>query len=345
MPSSAVAKDWSELFELDPAQPLPFAINRVETRDFDQFANVLASWNTSIDQITSGSFHGSVCLASAGGCQYFHLTMNQSLEIKGRDDVGGFLFLPIHDGNFRSRHRTHGLEKGTLGILIPEQRINHFSAPNSQTSGFKVPGPLVESIGRLYGHDNAVQIFRNQALIGIGEEKTRQLHCELTEELNHLAGSPATRAPTNLLRMTAELIRDLLDATLERKEFFELDARRALFFRVIDMIKSRLNERITIQPICDEVDISRRTLINLFQDMIRMTPMRYTRALRFNQIRRDLKQVADKSAVIHDIARNWGIEYSGVFAAEYKKHFGELPSATAHRFCTDQSQTNQKATR
>jgi AraC family ethanolamine operon transcriptional activator len=61
------------------------------------------------------------------------------------------------------------------------------------------------------------------------------------------------------------------------------------------------------------------------------TPIKYLRSLRLNSVRRALRQAAP-GVTIQDIASHWGFWHLSQFAQDYKKLFGELPSATLDVF-------------
>lgn len=109
----------------------------------------------------------------------------------------------------------------------------------------------------------------------------------------------------------------------------EMDARRILFHKAVAIMNDGLERAFNLSEICTRLDISVRSLNNLFQDFANQSPKRYSRALRLNQIRRELKKEEPRS--INEIVCGFGIEYSGEFASLYRNHFGELPSETAKK--------------
>jgi AraC-like DNA-binding protein len=73
------------------------------------------------------------------------------------------------------------------------------------------------------------------------------------------------------------------------------------------------------------------------QDLLRATgaserfgvsPKAYLQSLRLNAARKELKNSDPLSAKVADVANQWGFWHMGQFAADYRRHFGELPSET-----------------
>ena len=94
-----------------------------------------------------------------------------------------------------------------------------------------------------------------------------------------------------------------------------------------EIINQNTAEPITIESLCLEVGVSRRTLQYCFQEALGINPVAFLRAQRLNGVRRMLKEVHS----VTDAATAWGFWHFGHFSQEYKKLFGELPSQTMRR--------------
>ncbi len=99
------------------------------------------------------------------------------------------------------------------------------------------------------------------------------------------------------------------------------------------------DEVSSVADVCSALNVSRRSLQYAFQDVLGMNPVAYLRALRLNGVRRELKAAKQGTAVL-DVAAHWGFWHPSHFSADYKRMFGELPSATLRR-CV-QSSLNRK---
>jgi AraC-like DNA-binding protein len=103
------------------------------------------------------------------------------------------------------------------------------------------------------------------------------------------------------------------------------DARRA-----IDFIEANIAEPITLPDIVAASGVAGRTLLKHFHDFHGASPMRYLRDARFAKARDALCR-ADPDANVGDIAATWGFQHQSRFAVEYRRRFGESPSATLRR--------------
>lgn len=97
--------------------------------------------------------------------------------------------------------------------------------------------------------------------------------------------------------------------------------------RAEEYIRSHAAEMLTLEQISDVVGCSVRTLTDGFRKARGTTPMSFLRQVRLEGARDDLRRGAAPGCV-SDIALRWGFTHLGRFAADYRRHFGESPSAT-----------------
>ncbi|MGB5162382.1 MAG: helix-turn-helix domain-containing protein [Thermoanaerobaculia bacterium] len=96
------------------------------------------------------------------------------------------------------------------------------------------------------------------------------------------------------------------------------------------LIAEALDEHLTVQEICDSVGVSERTLRYAFQEQLGVSPKRYLQSVRLNRVRREIR-TSPPDVKIADVANRWGFWHMGQFAADYRRHFDELPSETLRR--------------
>ena len=142
----------------------------------------------------------------------------------------------------------------------------------------------------------------------------------------------------NRLAMHAQTLRQLRDeiqiewiealpAQVDTRGLDTLQRRKRLVDQACELMLARSDEPLSILEVCSQVGISRRKLNYCFHDVLGTTPVKYLRAVRLNGVRRDLKRAAPAQTV-QDIATRWGFWHLSQFAQDYRRLFGELPSAT-----------------
>ncbi len=102
------------------------------------------------------------------------------------------------------------------------------------------------------------------------------------------------------------------------------DVRRAMEF-----IRAHAAEPITLGDLVRASGVAGRTLLKHFRDLHGVSPMRYVRNHRLHCAREQL--LGPDPGTVSEIALRWGFAHLGRFAIEYRKRFGESPSATRAR--------------
>jgi AraC-like DNA-binding protein len=97
--------------------------------------------------------------------------------------------------------------------------------------------------------------------------------------------------------------------------------------RALRWLRSHLAEPVRLERLADVGGVRPRTLETHFKLFLGTTPLGWVRRMRLTRARRQLLQ-SGRSATVTDVAMANGFNQLGRFAAQYRKAFGELPSAT-----------------
>jgi AraC family ethanolamine operon transcriptional activator len=95
-----------------------------------------------------------------------------------------------------------------------------------------------------------------------------------------------------------------------------------------------MSERLdfpSVMDLCEQLQVSRRTVQNSFRSVTGTTPLNYLRSVRLNGVRRSLISTPPSKLLIGDAAARWGFFHMSHFATDYLELFGELPSHTKRR--------------
>jgi AraC-like DNA-binding protein len=96
--------------------------------------------------------------------------------------------------------------------------------------------------------------------------------------------------------------------------------------RAVDYIHANLEAPISLEDLVSVSGVPGRTLREHFNHFKGMAPMAYLRRARYAEARNDLLRRDGRT--VTEIARSWGFEHMGRFAAGYRRLFGEAPSKT-----------------
>ena len=106
--------------------------------------------------------------------------------------------------------------------------------------------------------------------------------------------------------------------------------RSAAMSRAIEILKDINQFPINIEALCTMVGASWATLQRAFAEEFGVSPSSYIKSRRLSAVQSELIKNGPK-VVISDVANRWGFWHMGSFASDYRKQFGELPSATLSR--------------
>ena len=98
--------------------------------------------------------------------------------------------------------------------------------------------------------------------------------------------------------------------------------------RAVEWISAYLKDPITRADLCDVAGLNARTLTRAFARKYGVSPIAFVRARRLDAIHRLLLAAEPGEVSVTKIAFDYGFSQLGRFAADYRRAFGELPSAT-----------------
>ena len=97
--------------------------------------------------------------------------------------------------------------------------------------------------------------------------------------------------------------------------------------RALEYIQDNPRAQYSVEQLCCYSACSLSTLERAFRDHFGVSPKQYLIALRLNGVRKNLLN-PEESRGVGDVATEWGFWHLSKFASDYKRMFGELPSAT-----------------
>ena len=103
--------------------------------------------------------------------------------------------------------------------------------------------------------------------------------------------------------------------------------RAAVLKRALLLIDDPGQTPLSVAEMCQTVGASWATLERAFSEEFGMAPKAYIQTARLGTVRQQLLE-SNSTTLITDVANRCGFWHMGRFAANYRKQFGELPSAT-----------------
>ena len=101
--------------------------------------------------------------------------------------------------------------------------------------------------------------------------------------------------------------------------------------RVTAYIEANAGRELTLSDLVEVSGMSARTLYSRFSEACGTGPMAYLKRVRLGRCRQDLLAAGPDTVFVGDVAAKWGFYHLSSFARDYRRQFGELPSATLRR--------------
>jgi len=138
-------------------------------------------------------------------------------------------------------------------------------------------------------------------------------------------------------KLETELINHLnILIQTQTAHFPKLTKGEKIALTIRDRIYHHISKNVTIASLATEFGVSEQTLQNAFKSLFGFTPNRFIRHLKLNHVRKALIEADPQKDTIVNIANQWGFTHMGHFSRYYTELFGENPSVTLQRKCSQE---------
>ena len=297
----------------------------------DELAGTQPDWRLQYDQLSKGRFVGSLQHVRLPGVRLVVESASRAVRQRGQigpNDVGFAMGLSPAGASY-----FHGQRLDRNSIMIGRgDELDLTTSDDYWLIGMVVSDKLLSEVWqRLYDQPWSSWLNRKvavQARHGMADH-VRDVHMRT---LGTIASDPSLLRDSRItLQLRDAILIEWLEAIPEEVDTSHLrsvDARCKLVDRVCELVLGQPDQPPTLLKVCRDVGTSPRKLDYCFRDVLGISPSKYLRAIRLNGARRELKQLAEPSVTVHDVAARWGFWHMGAFSTDYRLQFGELPSET-----------------
>ncbi|MGF6776172.1 helix-turn-helix domain-containing protein [Paraburkholderia sp. GAS334] len=300
--------------------------------DADEQARNLHGWTQTYDQLTGGSFIGTLTELSLDHMHVFCETTSHTLRQTCEVPSDAYWFgIPVQ------RDVTGRIDANVIADDAMAFRPGGIEFELITPAGYEIFGVVVKrEVLRRYAaeveHLRLIDHLPETEVVAIGEAHKARLCASLRHILADGAScaTPLTGFARNALE--SSVLASLFDLcaqphvepgaipTKPRRQWIVSEAR--------EYVLANRERPVGVPELCDQLHVSRRTLQYCFQDVLGMAPATYLRTIRLNGARRELCEAARASRSVQDVAAAWGFWHLSQFATDYRKLFGKRPSDT-----------------
>lgn len=322
----------------EPLAPLGAEVgvkHRETSNSFEQ-ACAITAWQQLYDQLLPGLFFGHVKELWLDQLQCFEEFTSRSLRQSCVVWPDAYWFgLPCPDQPGAARDGGQ-MGNGAIAISTGGEDFELTTPDNFRIMGLVVPQEELDEHARLTLDGGLPLSLKDRPLLQLDPERKRdfilrQRQLLIEAERSRLGPADITAyrfMRHELLDGLTELLASALPVPAQQRS---LRSHWRLVRKARDFVMSQPDEALVVADLCRHLNLSRRTLQNIFQNTLGLCPLAYLKSMRLNAVQRELLSPDSRHHTVQDIAAAWGFWHMSQFATDYKRLFGERPSATLLR--------------
>ncbi|MBL8380736.1 MAG: helix-turn-helix domain-containing protein [Burkholderiales bacterium] len=308
-----------------------------ESVDVDSHAQAQSGWSLEYDQLTAGAFKGRFECLQLPGVRLVREWCNRGVRQRGSLDPDSYGFAlaakPTQEFRFHGR-----ASQGDSLMAGCSDELDMLCPPDFGLIAMVADAPLVDV---MWQHTHGSQVpawLRGQVVTRLPVAQATRLRDLYSRIFNDVDKPPARLDDPDRAVYLRDSVLACWLAGMPADPAGDtpptLALRRRLVERACEIALAESEDPLSILELCRRVGASRRKLSYCFQEVLGMSPVGYLRAIRLNRVRRDLAHVGGRPKSVGNAAARWGFWHLSQFSLDYKRQFGELPSATLRRSLT-----------
>lgn len=295
-------------------------------------ADYISLWQQEYAQLSAGNFHGRIDELRSGPLQIFREFSHQETWQTCQPWNGSIWFgIPARDSGDNLRFNGQSVPSCSILLSAGGQEFTLRTPENFCIYGIVIDKNYLHLRYQALFDAELPPHWKIASAIGMESERHHMLCRAVEELLQHAREHPDTLKRSQYIDIVIDqlLIGIQLSgsaATPDRENSMMRHALRVQQARLLAL--DNHSQHHTVEALCQNLHITRRTLQNSFQEVMGMSPLHFIRSLRLNAVRQALRSEERVEESIQDLAAEWGFLNLSHFSYDYKRLFGETPSQT-----------------
>lgn len=301
----------------------------IHSHDVDDLNHAVSGSDLELVQLKPGRLDATLSQVSVGDLSIDSGTVNQNIRVRGTLDPERYSLGMFRPGTRPTWNGNH-LDSANALLFEPGRELNGFTTTTYSWVSVVIPRAWVSSICSTACSSTMLRFGADCRVLRPDPMKLDDLWRSVQPIFMPGSSSPATADRDNWLLAD---VRNALGATLSSMDTPPIRvttqtlAHFAMARRAERYMRERIAEPVCIDEVCGALHVSRRYLEYAFIDAFGTSPSRYQRLMRLHEVRRRLKILGNATTVTNEATR-LGFAHLGLFSVQYKKAFGQSPSAT-----------------
>jgi len=310
----------------------PIFVSTSVFEDIDHFTEVGRDWDADFRQLDRGPLNARLLQAATGTVRLTEARFDRRIEQRG-SSPNGFVTVAVPIGTDpKIIWRQRQIGSGAVLIYGSGSEIDGASRPGFHVVAVSYEGDTLVRLAADLGLQEVAGLVHGADEVHLPASTMQRLQAALLHACSALRQRPPGSVP-NIRRRLLEnhlptvIVRALAVSTPAPRPV-PVRGRRGTLRKALDFLQSHPYEAVTVSDLCSATGSSERVLQYAFREHFDVTPGAYLKASRLVAVRRQLRQSNPRKGTIADFANDLGFWHLGQFAADYRRHFGELPSET-----------------
>lgn len=304
--------------------------------DFDAFTETARAWDLSFHQLERGKFSAELLQCGIGDSQIGKAKFDRKLDQLGAPPAGLRTFVVPANANLDLNWRRHQVSETDLMVFPAGGELSSVSNSCFDVFTISLADEVLEKCAETNENHFALRLLQSSEVFQLPAIAMKRIRESCFSFFDHLAMAPERLHDANFGAELQEELPGLIIAAIShsgirKSKIPQARVRSQALKRALDAIVAYAEAPLTVMKLCEMTGASERTLQYAFQEKYGISPKAYLQSYRLNQVRKKLRPGNPSNTVISDIANEWGFWHMGQFAADYRRMFGELPSATLSR--------------
>lgn len=313
-------------------------ISQQHFSNFDVFSSAISGYDMEVKQIGRGAFSAYSQQLQYGPISISHFTSRIRIEASGMPPPGmrtfGVPTMNCQPFIWRDK-QTSG---NTIQIYRPETELAVITDPVFEAIDISLREDDFNTLNNIWGFPDLARLIQRREMAVCEPSKMQELRKLLMYICSTIDKEPdRLQQDTTLQNLFCYRVPYLLAEALMTSTVYSgiatTEKRNNDLKAATDYIRSSTDKAISIQQLCQDTGINKRTLERAFLDKYGVTPKSYLKAFRLNDVYKSLLHSDPESTKVTDVALSHGYWHMSQFAADYRRQFGELPSVTLKSHC------------
>jgi AraC family ethanolamine operon transcriptional activator len=308
----------------------------LESRDFTEMEATIGGWDHQYQQVGPGDFCGSLLFTQKDSLQILRNRWERAIHYRGavpKETVGLALTMTQSGQAYWM-----GAPVAFDDVILQRAGVeaDYISGSLWDSIVLAIPEAELAQHIAIITQDDPENILTGQNVVRLDPQKAAQLRHYFTVYLRAVKQCLAKPGAATDLPEMATLPVELLAQALAESRALPTEkcspARQRHVIRTIEAFdQQNKGLPLRIGRLSQITGLSSRTLQRIFNDQTGMSPLYYLKYHRLNGVRRKLRETHRDSALVNQIAYQFGFNHLSQFSRDYKQLFGELPSHTLTR--------------